>query len=167
MLLTEERRRRIVTTHVGSLPRPNSLSKLLFERMTHQRYDAERLFQENHDAVRDVVAKQIELGIDIISDGEQSKTSFQYYVTDRLSGMEEITPKPSHRITRENIAFPAFYRGGAHAGSAQSKFACTSAIGYTGQSQLAVDLENLKAALGTASRSTCSFLRCRRRAARA
>ena len=148
MSLMEERRRRIVTTHVGSLPRSNDLSKLLFARMTHQPYDAERLFQENRKAVREIVSKQIELGIDIISDGEQSKTSFQYYVTNRLSGIEEITPKQGQRQTRENMAFPAFYRGGAHAGSAQPKFACTNSIRYTGQSQLSVDLYNLKAALG-------------------
>lgn len=93
MSLMEERRRRIVTTHVGSLPRSNDLSKLLFARMTQQPYDAELLFRENRKAVREIVSKQIELGIDIVSDGEQSKTSFQYYVTDRLSGIEEITPK--------------------------------------------------------------------------
>jgi 5-methyltetrahydropteroyltriglutamate--homocysteine methyltransferase len=148
MSLTEERRRRIVTTHVGSLPRPNGLSKLLFARMTHQPYDAERLFRENREAVREIVGKQIELGIDVISDGEQSKTSFQFYVTSRLSGIEDITPKPGQRQTRENMAFPAFYRDGVHAGSAQQKFACTGSIRYTGQSELAVDLDNLKAALG-------------------
>jgi 5-methyltetrahydropteroyltriglutamate--homocysteine methyltransferase len=148
MSLSEERRRRIVTTHAGSLPRPNELSKLLFAQMTHQPYDAERLARENRQAVRDIVGKQIELGIDIVSDGEQSKTSFQLYATTRLSGIQEITPKPGHRQTRENMAFPAFYRGGAHAGSAHQKFACTSAIRYNGQSQLSVDLDNLKAALG-------------------
>jgi 5-methyltetrahydropteroyltriglutamate--homocysteine methyltransferase len=148
MSLTEERRRRIVTTHVGSLPRPNGLSKLLFARMTHQPYDAGRLFRENREAVREIVGKQIELGIDVISDGEQSKTSFQFYVTGRLSGIEDITPKPGQRQTRENMAFPAFYRDGVHAGSAQQKFACTGSIRYTGQSELAVDLDNLKAALG-------------------
>ena len=148
MSLMEERRRRIVTTHVGSLPRSNDLSKLLFARTTHQPYDAERLFRENRKAVREIVSKQIELGIDVVSDGEQSKTSFQYYVTDRLSGIEEITPKQGQRRTRENMAFPAFYRDGAHAGSAQAKFACTGPIRYTGHDQLSADLDNLKAALG-------------------
>jgi 5-methyltetrahydropteroyltriglutamate--homocysteine methyltransferase len=148
MSLTEERRKRIVTTHVGSLPRSNDLSRLLFARMTHQPYDAERLFWENRKAVREIVSRQFELGIDIVSDGEQSKTSFQYYVTDRLSGIEEITPKQGQRRTRENMAFPAFYRDGAHAGSAQAKFACTGPIRYTGQGQLSADLDNLKAALG-------------------
>jgi 5-methyltetrahydropteroyltriglutamate--homocysteine methyltransferase len=116
--------------------------------MTHQPYDAERLFRENRKAVREIVSKQIELGIDVVSDGEQSKTSFQYYVTDRLSGIEEITPKQGQRRTRENMAFPAFYRDGAHAGSAQAKFACTGPIRYTGHDQLSADLDNLKAALG-------------------
>jgi len=148
MSLTEERRKRIVTTHVGGLPRSNDLSRLLFARMTHQPYDAERLFWENRKAVREIVSRQFELGIDIVSDGEQSKTSFQYYVTDRLSGIEEITPKQGQRRTRENMAFPAFYRDGAHAGSAQAKFACTGPIRYTGQGQLSANLDNLKAALG-------------------
>jgi 5-methyltetrahydropteroyltriglutamate--homocysteine methyltransferase len=147
MSLMEERRRRIVTTHAGSLPRPDELSRLLFAHMTHQPYDAERLVRDTRRAVHDIVGKQIERGIDIVSDGEQSKTSFQYYVTERLSGMEEITPKPGQRRTRENMAFPQFYRGGEHAGSAQSKFACTSPIRYTGRKELAADLDNLKAAL--------------------
>jgi 5-methyltetrahydropteroyltriglutamate--homocysteine methyltransferase len=143
----EERRRRIVTSHAGSLPRPDELSRLLFAHMTHQPYDAERLVRDTRRAVHDIVGKQIERGIDIVSDGEQSKTSFQYYVTERLSGMEAITPKPGQRRTRENMAFPQFYRGGEHAGSAQSKFACTSPIRYTGRKELAADLDNLKAAL--------------------
>ena len=57
---------------------------------------------ELHEAVADIVSKQGALGIDVVSDGELSKTSFQYYVTDRLSGLEPFTPKPGVRKTREN-----------------------------------------------------------------
>ena len=94
-----------------------------------------------------IVRKQIDLGIDIVSDGEQSKTSFQYYIAERLHGLEAIEPMPGERKTRENMAFPGFYVGGAHSGSAQRKLACTAPIRYTGQQQLAADLANLKAAL--------------------
>ena len=92
--------------------------------------------------------QQRALGIDIVSDGEQSKTSFQHYIADRLSGLESITPKAGERQTRENMAFPTFYKTGAHSGSAQAKFACTGPIKYIGHKQLAEDLSNLKAALG-------------------
>ena len=117
MSLIEERRRRIVTTHVGSLPRPLSLSARLFARMSGQSYDADALAEELRRAVADIVKKQAELGIDVVSDGELSKTSFQYYVTDRLSGIERFTPKPGVRVTRENQAFPAFYKDGSHSGT--------------------------------------------------
>jgi len=148
MATLAEREKRILTTHVGSLPRRASLSALLFARMSKKPFDAEALARETREAVAETVRKQRELGIDIISDGEQSKTSFQHYISDRLSGMTPIVPKAGERRTRENMAFPAFYKGGAHSGSAQAKFACTGPIKYTGHKQLAEDLSNLKAALG-------------------
>jgi 5-methyltetrahydropteroyltriglutamate--homocysteine methyltransferase len=150
MDLISERERRIVSTHVGSLPRPAALSAKLLARMSGQRYDAAALADELHRDVDAIVAKQAELGIDVVSDGEFSKTSFQYYVTDRLSGLEPITPKPGVRITRENRAFPGFYKGGAHAGTQATRYACTGPIRYVGQAQLAADIANLKAALGGA-----------------
>jgi 5-methyltetrahydropteroyltriglutamate--homocysteine methyltransferase len=100
-----------------------------------------------HQAVMGIVARQAALGIDVVSDGEFSKTSFQYYVTDRLSGLEPITPKAGVRATRENRAFPAFYKDGSHSGTQATRFACTGPIGYVGHSQLAADIANLKAAL--------------------
>jgi 5-methyltetrahydropteroyltriglutamate--homocysteine methyltransferase len=150
MDLITERGRRIVTTHVGSLPRPASLSAKLLARMTGQSYDAKALADELHRDVMAIVARQAELGIDVVSDGEFSKTSFQYYVTDRLSGLEPITPKPGVRATRENRAFPGFYKGGAHAGTQATRYACTGPIRYVGQAQLAADIANLKAALAGA-----------------
>jgi len=140
--------RRILTTHAGSLPRPQSLSALLLARMNRQPVDPATLARETTQAVAKVVKKQRDLGIDVVSDGEQSKISFQHYISDRLSGMEPITPKAGERQTRENMAFPTFYKGGAHSGSAQAKFACTGPIKYIGQKQLAEDLANLKSALG-------------------
>src|SRR5689334_13417185 len=121
-----ERKTRILTTHTGSLPRPDALSALLFARMTKQPYDAAALDRQPREAVAATVAKQMELGIDVVSDGEQSKTSFQIYVTDRLSGLTPITPAPGERRTRENIAFPSFYKGGVHSGSARQRWACTA-----------------------------------------
>jgi 5-methyltetrahydropteroyltriglutamate--homocysteine methyltransferase len=147
MSIINERRARILTTHVGSLPRPTSLSAKLFARMTKKNYDPAALSQELHQAVTAIVHKQTGLGIDVVSDGELSKTSFQLYATDRLSGLEPITPKPGHRVTRENLAFPTFYKDGSHSGSAQTRFACTGPIAYVGQDKLAEDIANLKAGI--------------------
>jgi 5-methyltetrahydropteroyltriglutamate--homocysteine methyltransferase len=145
------RHRRVLTTHTGSLPRPDALSTVLFARMARQRYDADELARLTAEAVAATVKTQVDSGIDIVSDGEQSKVSFQAYAADRLSGIEAITPEPGERRTRENIAFPTFYRGGAHSGSARARWACTGPIKYIGQAALAADLQNLKRALqGTA-----------------
>ncbi len=143
----DERQHRILTTHTGSLPRPDALSALLFARMTKQPFSAEALARETRAAVAATVARQIELGLDIVSDGEQSKTSFQIYATERLAGLTPFTPEPGERVTRENLAFPAFYKGGAHSGSARQRWACTSALAYTGHGALQSDIDNLKAAL--------------------
>jgi 5-methyltetrahydropteroyltriglutamate--homocysteine methyltransferase len=143
----DRRQKRILTTHTGSLPRPDALSALLFARMTNKPYDAGELARATTAAVAATVKTQTDLGIDIVSDGEQSKTSFQAYAADRLSGISPIAPASGERRTRENIAFPAFYVGGAHSGSQRPRWACTGPITYVGQAALKADLENLKQAL--------------------
>ncbi len=147
MSLQDERQRRICTTHVGSLPRPQSLSKLLLARMSGKDYDKDALAQDLASAVGDIVRKQAELEVDVISDGELSKTSFQYYVTDRLEGLEAFEPKPGVRVTRENQAFPTFYKSGAHSGTQPTRYACVAPIRYVGQAALQADIANLKGAL--------------------
>src|ERR1044072_6089580 len=149
--LTDERQRRILTTHVGSLPRPQSLSAKLFARMTGKSYDQQALADELQQAVGDIVKKQAQLGVDVVSDGELSKTSFQYYVTDRLSGLEYFKPKPGVRVTRENRAFPTFYKDGSHSGTQPTRYACTGPLKYFGQKQLQADIQNLKDGLKGAS----------------
>jgi 5-methyltetrahydropteroyltriglutamate--homocysteine methyltransferase len=143
----DERKKRILTTHTGSLPRPASLSALLFARMMQKPYDAAALEQGTREAVAAIVAKQFDIGLDIVSDGEQSKTSFQYYAADRLAGVTPITPEPGARQTRENMAFPAYYKNGAHSGSQKPRWACTGPISYAGKALLEADIANLKAAL--------------------
>jgi 5-methyltetrahydropteroyltriglutamate--homocysteine methyltransferase len=149
--LAEQRQGRILTTHVGSLPRPPSLSAKLFARMTGASHDPQALAGELQQAVGAIVRKQAELGIDVISDGELSKTSFQYYVTDRLSGLERFMPKPGVRATRENRAFPTFYKDGSHSGTQPTRYACTGPLKYAGHQQVAADIANLKAALNGTS----------------
>jgi 5-methyltetrahydropteroyltriglutamate--homocysteine methyltransferase len=143
----DERNNRILTTHTGSLPRPDALAGLLFTKMSKKPYDAADFSRQAREAVAAAVKMQVDLGIDIVSDGEQSKVSFQAYAAERLSGIEPISPAPGERRTRENTAFPAFYRGGAHSGSAWPRWACTGPIRYVGHDAVATDLENLKRGL--------------------
>jgi 5-methyltetrahydropteroyltriglutamate--homocysteine methyltransferase len=143
----DARHGRILTTHAGSLPRPEALSALLFAKASRKAYDAAELARRTAESVAAIVKTQADLGIDIVSDGEQSKTSFQAYATERLAGIAPITPQEGERTTRENTAFPTFYRDGAHSGSARPKWACTGPIRYIGHDALAADLANLKRAL--------------------
>jgi 5-methyltetrahydropteroyltriglutamate--homocysteine methyltransferase len=147
MSLIDESRRRILTTGVGSLPRRHALSDLLLARLSKRPYDPAALARETTEAVAEVVDKQLALGIDIVSDGEQSKTSFQHYIADRLTGLEAIAPAAGERRTRENTAFPSYYKDGAHSGSQRAKLACTGPIRYVGQAPLAEDIGNFNAAL--------------------
>src|SRR3974377_1737221 len=77
---------RILTTHTGSLPRPENLAKLMIAKEQAKAFDAQELESNVHDAVAEVVKRQIDVGIDIISDGEMSKIGFANYVKDRLTG---------------------------------------------------------------------------------
>ena len=77
---------RIPTTHAGSLPRPDDLVDMIWARMDGQQVDEGELESRIEGAVAEVVAKQREAGIDLISDGEMSKTGFSTYINERFSG---------------------------------------------------------------------------------
>ena len=79
---------RILTTHVGSLPRPQNVVDQLFAQDAGEAYSVETFDKVMAEAVGDVVAKQVEIGIDIVSDGEMSKISYATYIRHRLSGFE-------------------------------------------------------------------------------
>ena len=76
----------ILTTHVGSLPRPKIVSDLLFKREKDEEYNQQHFEDVITKSVEEVVNKQLEVGVDIISDGEMSKISYATYVKDRYNG---------------------------------------------------------------------------------
>src|SRR5205807_8700872 len=78
---------RILTTHVGSLPRPPDLLALLEARERGEAFDEGAFEARLATAVQEVVAKQVAVGIDSVCDGEQSKISYTFYVRHRLSGI--------------------------------------------------------------------------------
>jgi 5-methyltetrahydropteroyltriglutamate--homocysteine methyltransferase len=143
---------RILTTHAGSLPRPPDLLDALAAKERGEPLDEAAHERRLSLAVKDVVQKQIELGIDVIDDGEYSKPSFVTYINERLGGFEVDHEAPRRGPwvgSREALAFPEFYAQ-THVGARQNRMVCTGPIVYKGHAQLQRDLANLKAAIGDA-----------------
>ena len=86
---------RILTTHVGSLPRPQEVVDLLFAQDRGEEYDEGKFNETMRRAVSDVVQKQAEVGIDVVSDGEMSKISYATYIRHRLTGFEGDSARPT------------------------------------------------------------------------
>src|SRR6266581_2150668 len=143
---------RILTTHVGSLPRPRDLLDLMKAKVTGLAYDRAAYDQRVKSAVSECVRKQVESGIDIVSDGEQSKPGFFTYVRERLEGFEERPQQNRRMFPDEVAAFPEYYEkyfreamtGGAIAPIVP--LVCIGPVNYRGEEALARDIANLKAA---------------------
>jgi 5-methyltetrahydropteroyltriglutamate--homocysteine methyltransferase len=149
---------RILTTHVGSLPRPDSLIPLLHAKDAGQPYDEQELRRAVAAAVAETVARQADLGIDVVNDGEQSKSGFATYHLTRLAGFSVREGVTNPRgPSRDEQAFPAVYaeqrvmyatrpirtarrRGGP-------TLVCTGPVAYTGQNEVRTDIDNLQAAM--------------------
>jgi 5-methyltetrahydropteroyltriglutamate--homocysteine methyltransferase len=84
---------RILTTHVGSLPRSQAVTDVLFARERNEVSDTAAAAKVIADAVEEVVKKQVAAGVDVVSDGEMSKISYATYIADRFSGFDGDTPR--------------------------------------------------------------------------
>ena len=142
---------RILTTHVGSLPRPKDLLDLMKARLSGSVPD--QLYESRiRSAVADCVRKQAETGIDVVNDGEQSRPGFFTYIRERLEGFEPRPQQSKKGWPLEVNAFPEYYEqyfkeamgGGAIAPIVP--MVCTGPIRYCGSSALKRDIENLTAA---------------------
>jgi len=148
--------RRILTTHVGSLSRPKDLLDLMKAKVAGLAYDKAAYDRRVKSAVAECVRKQVETGIDIVSDGEQSKPGFFSYVRERLEGFEERPHQKRKLFAAEVAAFPEYYEkyfreammGGAVAPVVP--LVCTGPINYCGEAVLERDIANLKAAAADA-----------------
>jgi 5-methyltetrahydropteroyltriglutamate--homocysteine methyltransferase len=146
----------ILTTHVGSLPRPDDLFEMMLARMDGEPVDENSYAERVRQAVADVVKQQVAAGLDVVNDGEMGKPSFITYATQRLAGLEKregTRPSPFSN-TRETRDFPDYYQSAvAEQVSARRRRAlmvCTSPIKYKGHEALKFDLEALRSALATA-----------------
>src|SRR3984893_14413735 len=97
---------RILTTHVGSLPRPQAVRQLLVRKDQGEAYDKAELARLTRQAVFDIVRRQADTGIDIVNDGEMSKPGYSTYVADRLSGFAGHEPAKPRLGTPEHPNFP-------------------------------------------------------------
>jgi 5-methyltetrahydropteroyltriglutamate--homocysteine methyltransferase len=149
---------RILTTHTGSLPRPDDLLVVMREKENRRPYDAVAFAARARQAVIDVVRRQCELGIDIPSDGEQSKSGFGSYQAERFAGFQPADPQPPRGqgrgyMTRERRAFPEYYAEYMSRNMMGAALAppvtlvCTGPVRYIGQMAVQRDIDNLKEAL--------------------
>jgi 5-methyltetrahydropteroyltriglutamate--homocysteine methyltransferase len=139
---------RILTTHTGSLPRPDELARLLVARERGEPVEAAVLAEQVRQAVADAVQRQCSVGIDIVSDGEMSKIGFANYVKDRLTGFEgESNPTVAQDVLdHPDLRVRMFRR---NEGSASRYFtpACTGPIALRDKDAVHQDIANLRAGL--------------------
>ena len=137
---------RILTTHVGSLPRPPELKELLVRKDQGQPYDKEALDRLTRQAVFDIVRRQAQTGIDIVNDGEMSKPGYSTYVADRLSGFAGHEAAKPRLDTRDHPNFLAAYERMTGANVAR-RAVCVGPVAVRDRTPLELDLANLKDAL--------------------
>ena len=150
---------RFVTSHVGSLPRPRELISLLQAKQFHEAgFDAARLAEVGQRSINEVVKRQLDIGLDVIDDGEHTKISFSSYAQLRLSGLAP-SEKPGFRgETRDSLAFPEVYKDLSLTFGARVKargyprpmanLACVGPLKFIGQKEVQADIDALVAAMG-------------------
>ncbi len=142
---------RILTTHTGSLPRPQSLIDVILGREKGQDIDAAAFEAATAKAVDDIVAQQVAAGIDVVSDGEMSKPSYTTYIRHRVEGIQP-DPRAAEKghdimIGRDLLAHPDF--ANRRRNFSDSPFpGCVGPLKYKDRSALDRDLAHLKAAVG-------------------
>jgi 5-methyltetrahydropteroyltriglutamate--homocysteine methyltransferase len=159
---------RILTTHVGSLVKPDDLQAAIVAKDKGEPYEAEAVAKRVTTAVAEVVRRQAETGIDVVNDGEFSKSSWAAYFRTRLTHVEA---RPGQRSTpgfifeREAQRFPDWFAGARAGGGPTFSYVlpaaaaaagrplpviqgafCTGPLRYVGQTEVQTDIENLKAA---------------------
>ena len=136
----------IKTTHVGSLPRAQSVVDYIFAREKGETYDQASFDKMMTEHVALTVQKQVEAGIDIVSDGETSKISYATYVKDRYTGFSGDSPR---NAPADLLAFPSFLQRQADSGGTPTyaRPMCTGEVKVKDQTDLHKDIANLKAAV--------------------
>jgi 5-methyltetrahydropteroyltriglutamate--homocysteine methyltransferase len=137
---------RILTTHVGSLPRSKAVTDLVFAKERGENVDEQQFSRTIQAAVDTVVARQVASGIDIVSDGEMSKISYSTYIKDRITGFAGDSPRNPPKDLED---FPSFMQRAAKGGGTPtySRPCCVSAIEVKSVLPLEQDVAHFKAAI--------------------
>ncbi len=137
---------RILTSHVGSLPRSQEVVDFIFARENNEKYDENSFDECMQNNVLSTVEKQTKAGIDIVSDGETSKISYATYVKDRYTGFSGDSPRNAPEDLK---LFPGFLQRLADEGGTPqyARPMCTSEVKSKGQGELQKDIVNLKKAM--------------------
>ena len=137
---------KILTTHVGSLPRTQEVVDFIFAREKEQPYDQTAFDACMTSAVSETVRRQVEAGVDIVSDGETSKISYATYVKDRYTGFDGDSPRNAPADLKQ---FPTFLQRLADDGGTPTyaRPMCVGEVKSKGQGELETDIANLKSAM--------------------
>jgi 5-methyltetrahydropteroyltriglutamate--homocysteine methyltransferase len=137
---------KILTTHVGSLPRTQEVVDFIFAREKEQPYDQAAFDACMTSAVSETVRRQVEAGVDIVSDGETSKISYATYVKDRYTGFDGDSPRNAPADLKQ---FPTFLQRLADDGGTPTyaRPMCVGEVESKGQGELEKDIANLKSAM--------------------
>ena len=138
--------KKISVTHVGSLPRKQEVVDFIFARENNQKYKQDEFDNVMKKAVLETVKKQVNAGVDIVSDGETSKISYATYVKDRYNGFSGDSPRNPPADLK---MFPSFLKRLADDGGTPTyaRPMCTERVSSKGQTDLNKDISNLKTAM--------------------
>jgi 5-methyltetrahydropteroyltriglutamate--homocysteine methyltransferase len=141
---------RILTTHVGSLPRSQAVTDVIFAREREEVGDAPAAAEVISDAVAEVVRRQVAVGIDVVSDGEMGKISYATYIAERFSGFGGDTPRDPGQ---DLVEFPGLLKKLADRGSTAKyrRPRCIGEIRVKNLAPMEADIENLKSAVAAAA----------------
>jgi 5-methyltetrahydropteroyltriglutamate--homocysteine methyltransferase len=141
---------RILTTHVGSLPRTQAVTDVLFARERNEVSDTQTAAAVIANAVAEVVRRQVAVGIDVVSDGEMSKISYATYIAERLAGFGGDTPREPGQ---DLVEFPGLLKKLADRGSTAKyrRPRCIGEIRVKNLAPLQEDLKNLRTATAAAA----------------
>ena len=139
---------KILTSHVGSLPRTQDVVDFIFARENEKPYDAAAFDACMTKACAETVSRQVGAGVDIVSDGETSKISYATYVKDRYTGFSGDSPRNAPGDLK---MFPGFLKRLADDGGTPqyARPMCTGPVASKGQDELNTDIANLKTAMAT------------------
>ncbi|MGH2469906.1 MAG: methionine synthase, partial [Chloroflexota bacterium] len=145
---------RVLTTHCGSLPRPDDLIDLMREKENGRPYDRAALALRARESVLETVRRQSDIGVAVVSDGEQSKSGFASYQAERFAGFSTApagvrTGLAGPEIEEFREYYDRYFRTAMQGAmlAPPARRVCTGPVTYTGQGAVQADIENLKAAL--------------------